>query len=163
MLEYAKEKAEARGIANISFLHAGLLTFDLGVASCDHVVSTAALPHLPDFWKMVALRRIHRALKDGGRLYVGDLAFSFEIDEYRQVLGNGVREAASRVDDDFAKDAATTYREEFPTFAWILAGMITRAGFHADDIQVRLNTWINYVCTKSPQQPNSSRSFDTTR
>jgi hypothetical protein len=39
----------------------------------DAVVTTLALHHLPDFWKGMALKRVHGMLKRGGRLYIHDV------------------------------------------------------------------------------------------
>ena len=51
-------------------------------------------------------------------------------------------------DEEFIKDAAMTYREEFPTFDWIMDEMLKRSGFRIDEKHSDSKTWINYICTK---------------
>jgi hypothetical protein len=41
-------------------------------------VTQIALHHLPDFWKQIALIRIAGMLKDGGRLCLRDMVYSFD-------------------------------------------------------------------------------------
>ena len=149
MLKLARARAAASHVDNITFMHAGFLTFEIEAESCDHVVATAALHHLPDFWKMVAVRRIYQVLKDGGRLYLGDIAHSFDVDEYERVFARDLAEMRKRTGDEgLVEDAVTTIREEFGTFDWITEGILTRAGFRVDEKQVRSKTWVNWVCTK---------------
>src|ERR1044071_4276186 len=52
---------------------AGLLSFSYQAESYDLIVSEFTLHHLPDFWKAVAMSRIHRALKPGGSFYLRDI------------------------------------------------------------------------------------------
>ncbi|MBI2440312.1 MAG: class I SAM-dependent methyltransferase [Lentisphaerae bacterium] len=121
MLELAKQKAKAKGIKNISFIHAGFLTLDLKNKKCDHVVAMVSLHHLPDFWKMVALRRIYHILRDGGKLYISDPAHSFDIDDYKNIFTRDIKEIEKKTHDaGLVEDAATTIREEFATFDWIM-------------------------------------------
>src|SRR5258708_931554 len=54
---------------------AGLLSFSYQPESYDLIVSEFTLHHLPDFWKAVALSRIHGALKQGANFYLRDSAF----------------------------------------------------------------------------------------
>ena len=159
MLKLARAKAATAHAGNITFMHAGFLTFEIEAGTCDHAVATAALHHLPDFWKMVAVRRIYRVLKDGGRLYLGDLAHSFDIDEYEKVFTRDLEEMRTRTGDEgLVEDAVTTIREEFGTFDWIMEGILTRAGFRVDEKQVRSQTWVNSVCTKTRDMGDSDEA-----
>jgi len=160
MLKLGRARAVASHADNITFIHAGFLTFELEAESCDHVVATAALHHLPDFWKMVAVRRIYHVLKDGGRLYIGDIAHSFDIDEYEQTFTKDLDEMRKRTGDEgLVEDAVTTIREEFGTFDWIMEGILTRAGFRVDEKQVQSKTWVNWVCTKVKDSGSSNKAL----
>lgn len=125
MLEAARTRA---GTArNIAFEQAGFLTF---AASGDLslITSQFALHHLPDMWKAVALTRMRDALKPGGRLYIRDVVFNCGPDAIPRTveswIGHMTRESGySRA------EVATHVREEHSTFAWILARLITDAGF----------------------------------
>jgi len=81
MLEFAQRKSRMMGITNVEFNHAGFLTYGHTGEPFDVVVSQLALHHLPDFWKMIALKRIYQLLKNGGTFYLGDVVFSFPIGE----------------------------------------------------------------------------------
>ena len=48
----------------------------------DAVITQLALHHLPDFWKLVALKRISQMLKDGGKLYLRDVVFPSNVEDY---------------------------------------------------------------------------------
>jgi ubiquinone/menaquinone biosynthesis C-methylase UbiE len=65
MLDFARRKAEMRGIKNIEFHQAGFLTYEHRGEPLNAVVSQLALHHLPDFWKLIALKRIFAMLKEG--------------------------------------------------------------------------------------------------
>ncbi len=75
MIAYAKQKAQTIGISNISFFQAGFLSYEHNGSPLDMIVSNLALHHLPDFWKMIALKRIYKLLKNGGTFYLGDVVF----------------------------------------------------------------------------------------
>src|SRR5918912_275473 len=55
---------------------AGLLSFAYRPESYDLIVSEFTLHHLPDFWKVVAMSRIFRALKPGASFYLRDIVYS---------------------------------------------------------------------------------------
>src|SRR5215472_17576111 len=55
---------------------AGLLSFAYRPESYDLIVSEFTLHHLPDFWKAVAMSRIHRALKPGANFYLRDIVYA---------------------------------------------------------------------------------------
>ena len=79
MLQYLRQKAESAGCDNIEFCHGGFLTYEHTDAPVDAIVSVAALHHLPDFWKLVGLRRITEMLKLKGRMYLFDIVFPFDV------------------------------------------------------------------------------------
>ena len=82
MLDFAIEKAKMRNRSNIEFVHGGFLTYTHQGELVDAVITQLALHHLPDFWKMVALKRISKMLKDGGRLYLRDVVFPSGVEDY---------------------------------------------------------------------------------
>ena len=97
MLEFAQQKARMNGITNVEFNHAGFLTYGHTGKPFDAVVSQLALHHLPDFWKMIAIRRIFGMLKAGGKFYLKDTVYSFDVDDYKNYFDNlidGVKKAA---------------------------------------------------------------------
>jgi hypothetical protein len=58
MLERLRRKIDEAGADNVEIAAAGFLTYDHRDDPADIVYSRYALHHLPDFWKVVALRRV---------------------------------------------------------------------------------------------------------
>ncbi|MBU0480324.1 MAG: methyltransferase domain-containing protein [Proteobacteria bacterium] len=148
MLDYARIKARKAGAGNIDFHHGGFLTFEYDGPPADFITSTLALHHLPDFWKRIALERMHRMLKPGGRLYLNDVVIVPEgafanIEALLARLG----EAGGR---EMRQDAEDHFRLEFSTYDWIMAGLLTRAGFTIDNSEIRDGVIATYYCTRQP-------------
>jgi len=116
MIDYAKQKAQTMGIDNISFIQSGFLSYEHDGDPFDVIVSNIAFHHLPDFWKMVALKRIYRLLKKGGTLYLNDVIFSFPIEEYDSKIDNWIDSLKENAGVDFAEEAEMHIKEEFSTF-----------------------------------------------
>jgi ubiquinone/menaquinone biosynthesis C-methylase UbiE len=125
MVDYVRQKAVEENLPGLRVLQAGFLTMDFTEGAFDAAVTGAALHHLPDAWKFVALRNIARVLKTDGQLLLGDVIFS--------TTGNDVPEDAfKRFVDGFKgmnKEAARHVATEFSTYDWIIEGLLTRAGF----------------------------------
>lgn len=148
MLEFARQKAKIEGIDNIEFHNAGFLTYVHRDKPLDAVVSQFALHHLPDFWKMIALKRVNQLLKIGGTFYLGDVVFSFPIEEYGLKIDNWIESMKQKIGINFAEEAAIHIREEYSTFNWIMEGMIKKAGFQIDKAEFFEDFVAVYVCTK---------------
>lgn len=82
MLERARHKAEAAGLANIRFLRAGAGEGGLECGVFDRALLVTVLGEIHD--RQAALREIYGALKPGGVLSVGELA----CDPHFQARGN---------------------------------------------------------------------------
>jgi ubiquinone/menaquinone biosynthesis C-methylase UbiE len=68
MLAFAETRARAGGLSNVSFVEADIETLELAPASLDVVLSRAAIMYASD--PCETLRRLHSALRPGGRLAV---------------------------------------------------------------------------------------------
>lgn len=125
MLDYVKQKAREEGVGEIETQHRGFLTMEFPEASFDAAVSGAALHHLPDAWKLVALRNIARVLRRGGQFILRDVVF--------EVSGNETpEECFERFSNAFPNMRVETARhvaQEFSTYDWIMEGLLARAGF----------------------------------
>ena len=98
----------------------------------DLVYSRLALHHLPDFWKGVALSRIHRMLRPGGVLRLVDVVYDFEpaeaVDRIEAWCATGSAEA--QVEGDWTRAELEEHvRDEQSTFTWLLEPLIRRCGF----------------------------------
>lgn len=147
MLDVAKNKAKNRDIKNIEFCNAGFLTYE-NVAKVDAIVTQLALHHLPDFWKMVALRRMSNMLKDGGKLYLADVVYYFDIDNHIQSFNEWIEEIRIIVGEKWINDAIITIKEEYPTLGFLMEELISRSGFHIDGIYHNEGFFTVYTCRK---------------
>jgi hypothetical protein len=106
------------------------------------------LHHLPDFWKCIALRRIHAMLTENGLFFLNDVVFSFPIDDYKSEMNRFLTNLEEKTDADFVKDGVLHFKEEFSTFDWILDLMIEKAGFAIVKKERRNNTGTAYILEK---------------
>jgi ubiquinone/menaquinone biosynthesis C-methylase UbiE len=149
MLEYAQQRCTKQGVRNVEFHHAGFLTYEHKEELLDFAVTKSALHHLPDFWKMIALQRIHAILKSGGIFYLGDGVYSFDPLEYRSALEEWINASGSDDGQSFTRtDFAMHVRDEFSTFTWILEGMLERAGFEILEKKYPAKVRARYICRK---------------
>lgn len=146
MLDYARTRADEAGVSNIEFCRAGFLSLEIESETVDFIITTFAFHHLPDFWKGIALTRMHDMLKAGGKLYIHDV-----IIEEKDALENieAVIEKLAETGGDLLKeDAETHFREEFSTYDWIMDGLLSRAGFIIEEKEITDGLMATYVCQK---------------
>jgi len=148
MLRCARRKAKKAKLDNIEFHRGGFLTYEHKVMPVDAIVSTAVLHHLPDFWKLTGLRRLARMLKTGGKLYLFDVVFSFNVDDYENRLSRWVKSTAERIGDTFAEEVEIHIREEYSTVDWIMEGLLKQAGFEIETASYKHDLMATYLCTR---------------
>ena len=146
MLDYTEWKARAEGVTNIACHHAGFLTYVHTDPPLDAVTSSMALHHLPDFWKQKALLRLSGMLKRGGRLVLADVVFSEE--DYETNIAKWIQEMTAKAGSDTKTDITRHICAEYSTFAWILEGLLLRAGFQIDHAEHTNGVLAKYLCTK---------------
>jgi SAM-dependent methyltransferase len=140
--------ARARG--GFETVEAGFLTYEHAGGPADFVYSRNALHHLPDFWKALALARVHDLLAEGGTLVLRDIVYAFEPSEADAVLAAWY---AAAVDDPAegwtAAELEHHVRTEHSTFSWLLEPLLERAGFEIRDRWYsESRTYARYVCAK---------------
>ena len=149
MLKYLKNKADKSNVQNITTIHSGFLNYEHEGEPLDAVVTNVALHHLPDFWKMIALYRINNILKQGGKLFLCDVIFSFPLENYAECINKFIDNIGVE-DPGFSKEAEIQVREEFSTFDWILKGMLERANFSIDKVEYMDDKpFICFICTRN--------------
>jgi putative AdoMet-dependent methyltransferase len=145
MLEILREKAARAGVRNIETVNAGFLTFDARGRRFDRIVSNVVLHHLPDFWKLIALRRVGEMLADDGVFFLRDVIFSFEPSDYRTEMNAMLNGLAEHTGQALVEDGVLHFREEFSTFDWILDEIIAKSGLAIVDKAVLSPTMIEYL------------------
>jgi ubiquinone/menaquinone biosynthesis C-methylase UbiE len=129
MLQELTVKIAEANLTNMTVTRAGFLSYRHTARPADLVVSKYAFHHLPDFWKQIALFNINRMLKSGGILYLCDVIFTFDPLQHDEKIGAWIDWFIRKSGKEFASEAVVHIRDEFSTFAWILDGMLERAGF----------------------------------
>jgi cyclopropane fatty-acyl-phospholipid synthase-like methyltransferase len=147
MLQLARQRASDAGVENIEFDCAGFLTYEHAGPPADVVVSHVALHHLPDAWKLVGLTRLAAMLRPGGKLHLMDVVHRFDPREYAKAFDAFVEGAVEHFGPEMRPRVEATIRDEFPTWDWIMEGMLRRAGFHIDLADYR-GGLAEYLCTK---------------
>lgn len=146
MLEYAGKKAEQKGVANIVFCHGGFLSYEHAAPPVDAIITNTAFHHLPDFWKGIALQRLNRMLKPGGRLYLSDVII--EAGNVHVNIERFIEKLEKIGGSDIRKDMETHFRSEFSTYDWILEGLLERAKFEIISRVLQDGVVGRYVCRK---------------
>ena len=145
MLQYAKNKAINRRINNISFINSGFLSYKHKDEPVDIVVSSIALHHLPDFWKLIALRNISSMLKTKGKFYLHDVVFSFDIDNFEDAIEKWTNQTN---DSKMKKSMLNHINQEFSTMDWIMEELLQKAGFNIEYKEYKSDFFATYLCIK---------------
>lgn len=150
MLAILQRRAASQGIRNIRVEQAGFLSYAHQGPPAEFIYSRNALHHLPDFWKVIALRRMARMLTPGGVLLLHDLVYSFEPDDAGALFEHWLSNAAANPAAGWTRaELATHIREEFSTFSWLLEPMLTHAGFEIREVAHRpIRTFSTYLCVR---------------
>jgi len=150
MLDYARRKAEGRGAGDISFVHSGFLGYTHDDTQPAAAVSQLALHHLPDFWKLVALSRVHDLLAPGGRFFLRDVVFAVQPGKAGASIGQTIERMRESGGEEAALDYERHVREEYSTYDWIMEEMLYRAGFHIERADYGDFFIASYLCVKPP-------------
>jgi SAM-dependent methyltransferase len=145
MLEAARRRDAA-----VEWVEAGFLTYEHEGDPPQLVHSRHALHHLPDFWKGVALARVHALLAPGGVLVLRDLVYDFEPVEADRRIEGWLAGAAPIPAEGWTRSELEGHvRDEHSTFAWLLEPLLTHAGFEILERDVRGRIYATYVCRRS--------------
>jgi SAM-dependent methyltransferase len=151
MLTVMREQAAQQNLTNVEIVQAGFLSYEHQGDAPGFVYSRNALHHLPDFWKAIALRRIHDMLQPGGILRLHDLVYSFEPHEAEPIIESWLANAAASPEDGWTRPELETHiRSEHSTFAWLLEPMLERAGFEIGEATYSptRKTYATYTCVR---------------
>ena len=134
MLERLRSKVAMSGVDNVEVVHAGFLSYQHLGPPADFVYSRWALHHLPDFWKVLALRRVRSILRPGGILRLSDIVYSFDPAVAEQRLEQWCATLPESGEDWVRADIEEHVRDEHSTFTWLLEAMMERVGFQIEDV-----------------------------
>jgi SAM-dependent methyltransferase len=136
MLETLRAKIDRAALGNIDVVQAGFLTYVHHGAPADLVYSRYALHHLPDFWKAIALARVHQILRPGGVLRLWDVVYGFDPADAEDRIEAWCSTGAPSVEADWSRGELEEHvRDEHSTFTWLLEPIIGRCGFAIEDAE----------------------------
>jgi len=148
MLQYAREKAKKLGKQNIDFFRAGFLSYQHEGHVLDAVITKFSLHHLPDHWKFVAVKRIFDMLRPGGKFYLKDAMVSVDIEDFYHFMDEWVLATRESSGDKSAEALSVCIKEEYPTYSWVMKGMLERVGFTIDAMNIINGLHTAFVCSK---------------
>ena len=149
MTAVLREKQTALGLANVRVVDAGYLSYVHAGDPADFVFCRNALHRVPDFWKGIALRRIHDLLRPGGVLRVLDLVYDFEPAEADERIAAWLDGATTDPARGFtAAELATHVRTEHSTYTWLFEALLERAGFAIVDRSTRRSAYATYTARR---------------
>ena len=144
MLEVARRRSDA-----VEWVEAGFLTYEHEAEPPQLAHSRNALHHLPDFWKGVALSRIHALLAPGGVLVLRDLVYDFEPGDAARRIEDWLADAAPTPAEGWTRAELETHvRHEHSTFAWLQESLLEHAGFEIFERDVRDGIYATYLARR---------------
>ncbi len=145
MLLFATRKAKDAGLDSVEFRRGGYLSQEQPPGCFDYVVTKFTIHHLPDFWKVEALRRIRSCLAPNGTLYVQDVVFSFEPNVYDLEIEAWIERATN--DSSFSRsDFEMHVRDEFSTYGVLMERILHLAGFKIETANYYSKVQAEYIC-----------------
>nr|MBP7602308.1 class I SAM-dependent methyltransferase [Spirochaetota bacterium] len=130
------------------FVHAGFLGYNHDGPPPVAVVSQLALHHLPDFWKLIALTRIHDLLAPGGRFFLRDVVFAVQPAKLSSTIERTINRMRESAGEAAALDYERHVREEYSTYDWVMEEMLYRAGFTIERADYGDFFIATYLCVK---------------
>ncbi|TAK71838.1 MAG: class I SAM-dependent methyltransferase, partial [Dehalococcoidia bacterium] len=150
MLDYMRAKAERGGTGNVEYVQRGFLTFEHRGEPVDFAITRHALHHLPDFWKVEALRRVHEVLRPGGVFFAQELVYSFEPGEAARAITAWIDGVAKDDGAGFPRPFFEEHvRDKYATYSWLFEAMLRKVGFEIREASYREpGTYATYTCLR---------------
>ena len=149
MRDVLRERAASEGLASLECVPGGFIGYEHTGAPADAVFTRHALHQLPDFWKVLALRRIASMLRPGGILRLHDLVYDVAADGAETFVEEWLAGASEDPAAAYTRaDLAEHVRTEHSTFRWLFEPMLTAAGFEITDSSYRASAYASYTCVK---------------
>jgi putative AdoMet-dependent methyltransferase len=144
MLDVFREKVEERGVQNVEIVHDGFVRYEHEGDPASFVFSKNALHHLPDFWKVEALKTVGDTLEPGGIFRLRDLVYSFAPQDSHKAVESWLDRMAAT---DFTEEELRNhFRKEFSTYGFVLESMLEETGFEILDSTYREGFYAAYTC-----------------
>jgi SAM-dependent methyltransferase len=128
----------------------GFLTYQHQGELVDVAVTRHALHHLPDFWKVEALRRVFDVLKPGGIFHLRELVYSFEPEDAANAIERWIASVPAESNAMFSRAFFEEHvREKYSTYSWLFEAMLRRVGFVIESASYsEVQAHAHYLCVK---------------
>jgi len=134
MLSRLEAKVATSGHDNIERILGGFLTYEHTSEPVHFIYSRYALHHLPDFWKSIALARMHDLLSRRGVFRLWDVVYNFTVSEAPERIERWCASAGTGATSGWSRAEFEEHvRDEHSTYTWLLEPMIEQAGFAIAD------------------------------
>ncbi len=144
MLNVAREKADEGAVRNVEFVHEGVVTYEHDGPLASFAFSKNALHHLPDFWKVEALKTVGDTLEPGGIFRLRDLVYSFDPRDSHETIESWLERMESTLFTD--EELRNHFRKEFSTYDFLLEPMLEKTGFELLDSSYSDGMYAEYTC-----------------
>ena len=145
MLEVVRERVDSQGVKNIDLVNAGFLAYEHQGELAEFAFSKDALHHLPDYWKIEALKTVRNSLKDGGLFRLRDFVFSFDPAESHEKIDRWIqenKEATPFTEEEIHRH----FRDEFSTYGFLMESMLEQVGFDVLEATYDGDFYAMYTC-----------------
>ena len=144
MVAVVRDRADERGVENLEVVHDGFVSYDHEGEPASYVFSKNALHHLPDFWKVEALKNVGAILEPGGIFRLRDLVYSFDPAESHEAIEDWLAEMEPTAFTD--EELRNHFREEFSTYDFLLEPMLEATGFEILETSYSRGFYAAYTC-----------------
>ena len=149
MVDVMRRRVDALGVRNVAVVTGGFLSYEHVGPRADVVFSRHALHQLPDFWKGLALARVHAMMRPGGTFRLRDLVYDFEPHEVPRRIDAWLPAATTDSARGWtAAELAEHVREEHGTYRWLLEPLLEHAGFEILDAVTYSDLYAAYTCRR---------------
>lgn len=144
MLDTVRERVESEGVQNVEIVHDGFVSYEHEGEPASFVFSKNALHHLPDFWKVEALKTVGDTLEPGGIFRSRDLVYSFDPGNSHEAIESWLdgMESTGFTEEELCNH----FREEYSTYDFLLEPMLEETGFEILDSTLREGFYAAYTC-----------------
>jgi len=109
------------------------------------------LHHLPELWKMIAIKRMYDMLKVGGKFLLKDAILSLDIkdvNDFYSFMDWYVQGTRDVLGDKSADATAINCKEEYPMCLCSIEAILKKVGFDIEKITIHTGYLATLVCSK---------------
>jgi hypothetical protein len=156
MRDRLRAQLDSAAVTNVDIAAAGFVTYNHVGERADIVYSRYALHHLPDFWKVMALRRVRAMLRRDGIFRLWDVVYRFDPDEADERIEAWCAPFGDEVEGDWARwEMEEHVRDEHSTFSWLLEAMFERTGFTIEEADYSDDGFETRYLLRATSQPTT--------